>query len=180
MPPFKFLFLLLIVPFVLTGDEPISWKNDLQLTWDDFKGEAKLESGAVAVTASGITFSYSVKRTNDRIIAFDAIVNAHFYPENSWYLKDKTNDQILKHEQLHFDITELHVRMLRKKISELKVSQSIKEELHELHLEANNLLREMQNKYDLESDNSINRVNQLEWEAFIESELKRYEDFSSK
>ena len=81
---------------------------------------------AVAVTASGITFSFSVSQSNAVFVDFNAEVEAHFYPEKSWYLKDKGDDHILAHEQLHFDITELHVRQLRFNISRLKVSQNIK------------------------------------------------------
>ena len=50
----------------------------IKLSWENFKGEPKTDTDAVAVTASGITFSYSMSRSESRIVDFSATVEAHF------------------------------------------------------------------------------------------------------
>jgi hypothetical protein len=158
----------------------ISWSDAKKLTWSDFKGQVEQNTDAVAVTASGITFSFSVSQSNEKIIDFNAEVEAHFYPDKSWYLKDKGDDHILAHEQLHFDITELHVRQLRYNISRLKISNNIKQDLRDVHEQANKNLAVMQNAYDTQSDNSINKTQQAVWSKFVKIELDKYSDFRSQ
>jgi len=156
------------------------WRDDLKLTWNDFKGTKNIQSDAVAVTASGITFGYSVRKANLKIVDFTVSVEAHFYSEKSWVVKALANDYILAHEQLHFDITELHVRKFRQQISTVKVSQHLGSELDRLHKNINKELAAMQNQYDTESNNSINKEAQTKWITFVKNELKKHEAFKSK
>lgn len=166
---------------VSSNDEvTITWNEAKKLTWEDFRGPTEPDSDAVAVTASGITFSFSVKQTSDKFVSFNAEVEAHFYPEKSWYVKAKGDDHILAHEQLHFDITELHVRQLRYWISKLQISQNIKQELRHLHQKANEDLAKMQHAYDTQSQNSINKEQQAIWSEFVKTELKKLKDYKSR
>ena len=158
----------------------ISWRDDYKLQWQDFKGQPHNDTNAVAVTASGITFGYSIKTSNTKIIDFSTTIEAHFYPEKSWYSKERADDYILAHEQLHFDITELHVRKLRKQIAQVKVSQNLKSKLNLLHKTSNIKLAAMQDKYDTETNNAIDKDFQNQWEIFIQKELQNYEAYKSK
>ncbi|TXE15990.1 DUF922 domain-containing protein [Psychroserpens burtonensis] len=171
---------MLILKPAIIEEVTISWSDSKKLTWSDFKGQVEQNTDAVAVTASGIAFSFSVSQSNDKYIDFNAISEAYFYPEKSWYLKNKGDDYILAHEQLHFDITELHVRQLRFNISRVNVSQNIKQELRDLHEQANKNLAIMQNDYDTQTDNSINKTEQAIWSQFVKIELYKYKDFRSK
>ncbi|WP_026753275.1 hypothetical protein [Sediminibacter sp. Hel_I_10] len=158
----------------------MSWNRDKKLAWDDFQGEVPSETDEAALTASGITFSFALQQSNDRFVSFESTVDAHFYPKKSWYITGRADAHILSHEQLHFDITELHVRRLRHKISKLNVSQNIREELRSLHEVANKELAEMQQLYDSQSDHSINHDQQSFWNKKVENDLKTYEAFASK
>jgi hypothetical protein len=179
LPRLLIIFLFLLKP-ALIEEVTISWSDSKKLTWADFKGQVQHNTDAVAVTASGITFSFSVSQSNGKIVDFNAEAQAHFYPEKSWYLKDKGDDHILAHEQLHFDITELHVRQLRYNISRLIVSENIKGELRDLHELANKNLAIMQNAYDTQSNNSINKAQQAVWSKFVKAELDKYKDYRSR
>ncbi|SDS71048.1 hypothetical protein SAMN04515667_2798 [Formosa sp. Hel1_31_208] len=158
----------------------ITWNESKKLSWSDFKGNIDPNSDAVAVTASGITFSFSVQQANGRNVSFKANAEAHFYPEQSWYLSDSGNDHILAHEQLHFDITELHVRQLRYGIAQLKVSQNINEDLGELHQKTNADLAKMQHAYDTQTQNSIHMERQAIWSQFVKDELNKFRAYKSK
>jgi uncharacterized protein YydD (DUF2326 family) len=174
----------IIVSFLLClqSDTPeFPWHQDHKLKWTDFQGKPDVSSSAVAVTASGITFSYSVEKSSIHgVTGFNAKALAHFYPEHSWHKKEAVNDHILKHEQFHFNITELNVRYFREKISKLKASASIAKELSELQKQANTDLAIMQKRYDAETNYSINKEEQVRWIVFVNKELKRLEKYKSK
>lgn len=178
---FKLLVLLItIIGPIADKEKTIEWREDYKLKWTDFKGPVDQNSDAVAVTASGITFSFSLRQTNDRFVGFETEVQAHFYPNKSWYIKESGNDHVLAHEQLHFDITELHVRQLRYAIAQLRVSQSIKQDLQELHKNANENLAKMQRTYDAQTQNSINKERQLVWAQFVNEELQKFRAYRSQ
>jgi len=138
------------------------------------------ETEAVAVTASGITFLYTVKKANNRIVDFIPVIEAYFYPYKSWVKKELADDYILAHEQLHFDITELHVRKFRKQINSVKASQNLGSIMDKLHHNINKELADMQNRYDTETSNSMNKETQANWIFFVTKELKKYEVYNSK
>jgi len=157
----------------------IAWQENNKLTWADFKGEPKLNSGAAAETASGINFGFSVKEVNANVVSFSTEVKAYFYPEKSWFRAEHNTPYILSHEQLHFDITELFARKLIKDISELKVSNSIKSELKTLYQNNENALREFQKRYDEETNHSENPENQKKWQDDIKLELDKLSEYKS-
>lgn len=163
-----------------SNEETMTWDQSRKLTWADFKANPNLSSDAVALTASGITFGYSVKTSGRQIIGFSTSVEAHFYPNKSWYLKEKGNDNILRHEQLHFDITELYARQFREQIMRLEVNQNVKEQMTRLHATINEALNETQKRYDKQSNHSINIEMQKQWENFIADELKKLDQFKSQ
>ena len=177
----KFLIFSFFILFVgnNSNEETMTWDASRKLTWEDFKADPDLESDAVALTASGITFGYSVKTSGKRIIGFSTSVEAHFYPHKSWYLKGHSNDHILGHEQLHFDITELYARKFREQLKRLKVNQNLKEQMNRLHTAINEALNETQKRYDEQSSHSINTEMQKQWESFIAKALADLEHYKS-
>lgn len=160
------------IPHMQTEDT-IKWGEKRKLKWSNFKANAEESSDAVALTASGITFSYSITESSNRIINFKATAEAHFYPEKSWFKKLQADDYILSHEQLHFDITELHSRKLRRDISQLDISQRLKNQLDDLHAKHLKNLTQMQNRYDLETKHSINAEKQEQWQRYVQIELEK-------
>ena len=159
-------------------DEPvISWSEDYKLTWQDFNARPENIGSAVATTASGITFGFSIKESNGKVVDFTTNVKAHFYPNHSWYKKDYATNHVLVHEQLHFDITELHARKFRQRIKSLPRSNDIKQKLKNLHKTIEKELAEMQNLYDSQTNFSREKENQLKWQLHIESELQKLSNF---
>lgn len=156
------------------------WRESYKLSWSDFKGEPNYEVSASAITAYGISFRFSITEKDAHIMSFTTEVLCHFYPEKSWYKPDERSDTLLKHEQLHFDITELHARKLRYAIAELKVSKSLKKELKTLNNRVNKALTAMQKRYDDETNYSRNDESQIKWQTFVSEELEKLSQFKSK
>ena len=62
----------------------IVWDPDRRLTWADFQGDPPRSSPVAALTASGISYSFSsMQRGNEMVIDYE--VTANFYPSRSWY-----------------------------------------------------------------------------------------------
>lgn len=169
----------IIILFLIQNYEPeLAWSPDYRLQWSDFKGSPNMQSDAAATTASGITFGYRMSETDGEVTKFKAEVTAHFYPDKSWYKANEVNLHILEHEQLHFDITELHARKLRKQISELKVSNTVNVALEGVHKAILEELGTMQNAYDAACDYSRNKEQQQLWKETISNQLEALKAFA--
>tara|TARA_R100001369_G_scaffold8505_1_gene20805 strand:- start:305 stop:613 length:309 start_codon:yes stop_codon:yes gene_type:complete len=83
--------LLFIVVLKSTKEDTMSWNESHKLTWTDFKLNPNLKTDVVALTASDITFGYSAKTPGERVVDFSISVEACFYPNKSWCLKEKDN-----------------------------------------------------------------------------------------
>lgn len=154
-------------------DRSMTWSDDLQLQWEDFNGTPTRGTTVVAVTASGLSFGFSTKMTETQLVDYTAFVDAHFYPDKSWYVKERANSVILDHERLHFDITELHARKFKQRIAQTKFDLSINSQMERIHNSITDELRQMQQKYDTETDHSQNVDKQKEWQKFIKVQLDR-------
>ncbi|PKP25129.1 MAG: hypothetical protein CVU03_09455 [Bacteroidetes bacterium HGW-Bacteroidetes-2] len=166
------------IPLFFVAENPVAmqWNENYKLSWDDFQGTPPNKSPFVASTQSGIYFSYSSQNKNGEI-TLTTSVSANFYPENSWYFSKNVNAAILKHEQGHFDISEIHARELRKKFSMYTVSENFKNELQSIYSETENNRNTMQNKYDKETNHSKIIEKQKQWERFIQQELSRLKNW---
>ncbi|WP_370476847.1 DUF922 domain-containing protein [Tamlana flava] len=162
-------------------DEPVlSWSEVHRLSWADFKSKPNDNENAAAITASGITFGFSITQTDkNQVVSFTSEVHAHFYPEQSWYKVEQADDYALGHEQLHFYITELYARKFRERISELRVSNNIRKELKGIHENINKEPSEIQSAYDYETDYSRNYETQDKSSAFIRLELQKLATYKS-
>ncbi|WP_339728995.1 DUF922 domain-containing protein [Maribacter stanieri] len=152
--------------------EVVSWEPDFRFTWNDFKGDVPITSGAAATTASGITYRFSTYYENDEL-KVDYNVYAYFYPTKSWYKPKLCNEVTLLHEQLHFDITELYARKMRKQLAETKFTKNIKEEIKKIYKATIRQLNDFQNKYDSETNYSRNLPVQERWVKEIEAALTK-------
>lgn len=153
-------------------DSEVRWRKARRLTWDDFQGRVDRGTHMDALTESGIAFSWTC---GYRGFEFDAY--AMFVPEKSW-VKQRTS-ALLAHEQLHFDITELHARKIRKYFSE--VGNPCRMGERGINAAAQNIIRasrEMQNRYDRETHHSENEAEQARWQREVASQLRRMDKWA--
>ena len=178
----KICFLLVLVLFnnvQAQTEETILWKPGVKLTWSNFKENAPVSNRVAAITASGINYKYTTSFKNNSA-SFTFEIGAFFYPNKSWYKKDLCTDITLSHEQLHFDITELHARLFRQRITLVKPHEGLANTLQDMHSAIDSQLADMQNAYDLQSEYSINVVGQKKWKDSIATQLKVLNKFKSK
>lgn len=160
-----------------TSDGPaINWAPELKLTWTDFKAR-KNPSIGFAVAASTCGFGYE-GIINGNEVTVDVYVR--FYCNESWYHKDYRIGEILKHEQLHFDICELYGRILYKNILFLRKSGSLNERtLKKLLYKLRDEYDAMQDRYDAETNHSTNGKKQREWNEWIKLALYNHSVYAN-
>jgi len=157
-------------------DEVMVWDEPRRLNWNDFQDKPDYAREAVAITASGIQYSYSAQLYSDRV-EYTTNVEAQFFPKDSWYKREFVNDTILGHEQLHFDLTELYARKLRKEIAYTQFTKDIKKEIKAIYVRVSKALGDAQNQYDAQTDYSRDYPHQKRWEDSIKIELNKYKAY---
>ena len=167
----------LLIAFVIlcsyvVAPERIAWESNKKLSWKDFKGNPNANGGFVASTSSGMSQSYVING-NGLLNKKETHVTAHFYPEYSWYSAKDTTARLLKHEQTHFDITEIHARILNRRIQSYAFTSNSKKEVKALYEQVEEERRVMQRAFDKETNHSINREAERKWEEKIARLLLR-------
>ena len=152
--------------------EKIEWREDQKLTWSDFKATPKQEVAYEANTNSGISFSwnYSTQR-GQPVLKYEVITN--FFPQLSWVKDNRDDAYLLGHEQLHFDISELHARKLRKAIDEYELGRNIRRDLNRLYENIEQDRVVMQKLFDAETRHSTNKEAEARWRIFVKKELTK-------
>lgn len=173
------LFLCLVFPEPSLKEDVLEWQEKVPLKWSDFKGQPQNLGDIAAITSSGISFRFSIKENNQKMTDFNTQVQAHFYPKKSWVHKKKSSDHLLAHEQLHFDITELYARKLRKEIAQMSISQNIKQRLNQRYERINKAMTAVQQTYDVETNYSRDSIAQSIWKLKIDASLKDFSDYKN-
>lgn len=160
----------------------IAWSEERKLVYDDFKGKVRpisiSSSLSVAVTAS--IMSYKEKKINPfNFTVKECLIKSYFDCKTSWFDENFKNKEVLEHEQLHFDATEVMARKFRKRL-ESKYSKPVLQSILEREFKTIlNEVNQFQSKYDGETDNGRNKMKQEEWKEKINKELKELEAYKS-
>lgn len=158
----------------LENDSIIIWNSNRKICWKDFELEVAKEWDAEhhAAVSSQVIIRPKVV-SNCKELKFIAI----FEKKQSWVAFKTTN--LLKHEQLHFDIVELFARKMRKYFDEetienlsdgVKCNSAIDSFINDLI--------NYQILYDQETKHGTIKDKQEEWDEIISQkleDLKKYE-----
>ena len=174
-----FLFLLCTTGMLAQQPEEIIMWSEKPLTWNDFKGSPAPGKDFHASANTGISYSWSAKITGGEI-DLHYTVKAFFYPENSWVIEK--NDRLLAHEQLHFDISEFHARLLRKKLKEFEPQgqKDLKETLRSIYETIETERKQMQEQYDADTRHGSYVETQEQWEQRMPIALERLKEYKVK
>lgn len=153
--------------------DTIKWTPDYKLNVSDFKQliydykGIKYDSTKYNMLAySSVTIGYSFKMEKGKTV-FDAF--ALFVRSKSWM--KAPNEAVLKHEQGHFDITEIYACKLEQAVREMKnlEDQSFWASFQKTYQEINGLHLKEQANYD---DMTITSLGQDYYSKKIRDELK--------
>ena len=154
----------------------ITWSAGRRLTLADFQARAPLGNPLSASTSSNIKADAACKD-----YVFSSAVAATFDPNTSWVNSKMVSEALLRHEQLHFDITEVYTRIMRQKL-QLFAARANCEKLQPGFNNTTKLVyadwdRE-QNRYDQETNHGLNAVRQAAWEKQTAAKLEMLKPFA--
>jgi hypothetical protein len=170
------------VPSKLVGFRPAK-----TLTWADFTGTPDAKSSNLAFTSAAFSVPAitAVKdATSGKFVMDDNVtVTITFNSAKSWKKMDEINakkkrtpDEILKHEQGHYDIVALLARDLFIDLMQLKAKQyasqaDLNKDVAPILNKYNGTAQKIFNKYDekTETDHGENGAGQTKWNGFFQS-----------
>lgn len=151
----------------------IKWNKEIKLNWNDFniKKGSKLAYSAVAIKLNPTL-------SNTKRIKLE--VYAYFDKEIS--RTGIFDDDVLAHEQLHFLIGELFARKLRKQILQFDKRKFFKDRNHfnVLYQKNYQAYLEYQKRYDKETVNSVNKIEQKRWVEKVKDDLTTYKNYTNQ
>jgi hypothetical protein len=152
------------------SNDTIFWNDDYKLKWSDFKAKP---DGSPYMAQSNCAFSMKpVQTVENGILILHLYLNATFDRNTSWVKPGQQFDTLLSHEQLHFDICELYIRKLKKKILESNFNPlEFDSQLQSLFTEAWNEYTQQQQKYDDETKHGIVSDKQKLWRDEVYNQL---------
>lgn len=158
------------------NDNRITWSPSIRIQWQDFHGHPDYgDSFRDVVTASSINYAMVCLHDDTMVVS----VKADFIKDQSWVKEVARTDYHLGHERLHFDITELYVRKLRKEFSNKSFVCGQEAEINGLAEAVLLEWRTFQQRYDKYTYYSLNHSAQRKWESEVAKQLIELDDFAS-
>lgn len=157
----------------LADDHAISWSAGRRLTWRDFQGTPPTDGSEGAMTSYTL---YSAWKCLGAMFEYRVI--AGFRPRQSWVkavvLNDTTQRRtVLGHEQAHFDLAEVHARIMRRAFRGLDRPCSMSDgDLAGLVQRLIQAEKAEQRRYDAETNHGLRASQQEAWSAAVARRLR--------
>lgn len=167
---FAFLTQVAFAQKILIGEE-----GNRLLQWSDFKGKPDDSSPYFAYTAWKTNVKFSGVRFEGEKAIFNGFeMTVEFDQNKSWVKKGKETDELLKHEQGHFDVGLLYMQEVLNSVTAASFTRSSYKEEFKTFIEGIHLkYSEMGKQYDKETNHSINKEEQGKWNSFFAEQVKR-------
>ena len=148
-------------------DSTLLWTPARRLTWADFRGTPAPTEKLHALTSADL--NVQVACTDD---VLKVSVQAIFRLLESW-TKSPDSAPLLRHEQFHFDLTEVHARLLRLSLQKLKMTcRQAQTQLQPLIDAAFVNWQRAQDEYDEDARHGLDKEGQTRWEKQITEQLR--------
>ncbi len=176
MKPFLIFLLLFLSSFLpqhkLSKDTLIYWAGSKPLTWDDFELRHHGLGDEAAMSAVVIHSSFNSNPAQMTITCL-------FDKTKSWVWMEKESEALLKHEQGHFDITEIFARQFRKQAMATTFTiKNMQDKYNKLHNDINSKWGKEENLYDKETNHGLDSTKQCEWLKNITNQLDELKEYS--
>lgn len=163
----------------MAAERGMPWAAQRALVWGDFRGRPPVSGDEGARTAYGLYYAWSCR---GEAFAFRAV--AAFHPLRSWVKPivvshPVENPRVLRHEQTHFDLTEVFARRMRQRFATM--SSPCGRGDPSLRALAGELVEEekrMQQRYDAETNHGLIEDRQRAWNAEVARMLKAVERYA--
>ena len=156
----------------LAADHAFAWSARRRLAWSDFQGSPPSEGSEGAKTSYTLYSGWKCRGD-----VFESRVIAGFRPRQSWVKAIVLNDSaqrrsILRHEQTHFDLVEVHARRMRSAFRDLAHPCTLSDtELSAMAERFSQEEKAEQRRYDDETNHGLLADKQAGWNAAVARRL---------
>jgi len=171
-----FIYLIILIPNLIFSqkEEVKYWSKKDTLQFSDFRGKY-IDDGFSATSV------IALKVSNIGLLKDMITILPIFNFEKSTFFNVKSK-YVLKHEQVHFDISELFTRKIRKELIEYyrrtyDININFSYKIYDDYLIK---YHDFEKKYDFETKHGQIIEKQIEWNNKIKKELEKYKDYTSK
>lgn len=188
---FFFIGFISLMSFSFVKDKFILWQENKKLKIQDFKAEnndtIKVNRKQFLGAISAIRIEYSsLQRNKNSVPEFS--IKTYFDPNESWMLLK--NDYVLQHEQIHFDLTELYARKMRKSVESLRQKNVTNISIYRKKIQHWNVMKEKaSNQFDADNQDYYIKIGQKilfqknpkqeAWKKKVDRELFQYSLFKN-
>ena len=188
---FFFIGFISLMSFSFVKDDFILWQENKKLKIQDFKADnkdtIKVNRKQFLGAISAIRIEYSSFQRNKNSVP-DFSIKTYFDPNESWMLLK--NDYVLQHEQIHFDLTELYARKMRKSVESLRQKNVTNISIYRKKIQQWNVMKEKaSNQFDADNQDYYIKIgqkilfqknpNQEAWKKKVDRELFQYSLFKN-
>ena len=188
---FFFIGFISLLSFSFVKDNFILWQENKKLKIQDFKAEnkdtIKVNRQQFLGAISAIRIEYSSFQRNKNSVP-DFSIKTYFDPNESWMLLK--NDYVLQHEQIHFDLTELYARKMRKSVESLRQKNVTNISIYRKKIQHWNVMKEKaSNQFDADNQDYYIKIGQKilfqknpkqeAWKKKVDRELFQYSLFKN-
>ncbi|MEO7445372.1 MAG: hypothetical protein ABIT96_10375 [Ferruginibacter sp.] len=155
------------------SDSIVRWADKGKITWQEFTVKDTNERFA----AESLTFFKANFFLKDDSVFCQVIT--YLNKNQSWRKPtiSENDDYGINHEQMHFNITELFAREVRKSIIDHDLNE---QQVKKIYMENAKACRAFQELYDSETRHSLDREKQAFWNSKIERLLSNLEAFKEQ
>ena len=180
-----------LMSFSFVKDDFILWQENKKLKIQDFKADnkdtIKVNRQQFLGAISAIRIEYSSFQRNKNSVP-DFSIKTYFDPNESWMLLK--NDYVLQHEQIHFDLTELYARKMRKSVESLRQKNVTNISIYRKKIQRWNAMKEKaSNQFDADNQDYYIKIGQKilfqknpkqeAWKKKVDRELFQYSLFKN-
>ena len=188
---FFFIGFISLMSFSFVKDEFILWQENKKLKIQDFRADnkdtVKVNRQQFLGAISAIRIEYSSFQRNKNSVP-DFSIKTYFDPNESWMLLK--NDYVLQHEQIHFDLTELYARKMRKSVESLRQKNVTNISIYRKKIQHWNVMKEKaSNQFDADNQDYYIKIGQKilfqknpkqeAWKKKVDRELFQYSLFKN-
>ena len=188
---FFFIGFISLMSFSFVKDDFILWQENKKLKIQDFKADnkdtVKVNRQQFLGAISAIRIEYSSFQRNKNSVP-DFFIKTYFDPNESWMLLK--NDYVLQHEQIHFDLTELYARKMRKSVESLRQKNVTNISIYRKKIQRWNAMKEKaSNQFDADNQDYYIKIGQKilfqknpkqeAWKKKVDRELFQYSLFKN-
>ncbi len=188
---FFFIGFISLLSFSFVKDEFILWQENKKLKIQDFRADnkdtIKVNRQQFLGAISAIRIEYSSFQRNKNSVP-DFSIKTYFDPNESWMLLK--NDYVLQHEQIHFDLTELYARKMRKSVESLRQKNVTNISIYRKKIQHWNVMKEKaSNQFDADNQDYYIKIGQKilfqknpkqeAWKKKVDRELFQYSLFKN-